>query len=125
MNHPAVPPISCQTSVRSACRHAKLIATAVSPGPLPPARRSKVHTDPMTAEQEKERENPLPPELAAILAAFERHLRAERSLSPHTVRAYLGHVGSLLEHAHRAGVQAPGGLDATHLRGWLAGQHAS
>jgi integrase/recombinase XerC len=79
----------------------------------------------MTAEQEKERENPLPPELAAVLAAFERHLRAERSLSPHTVRAYLGDVGSLLEHAHRAGVQAPGDLTAAHLRGWLASQHAA
>src|SRR6266487_395737 len=30
----------------------------------------------------------LPPPLAAALAAFERHLRSERSLSPHTVRAY-------------------------------------
>jgi integrase/recombinase XerC len=67
----------------------------------------------------------LPPEMAAALAAFERHLRAERSLSPHTVRAYLGDVSSLLEHAHRAGVQAPDGLNATHLRGWLARQHAS
>ena len=67
----------------------------------------------------------LSPEMAAALAAFERHLRAERSLSPHTVRAYVGDAGSLLEHAHRAGVQGPGGLDATHLRGWLASQHAS
>ncbi len=63
--------------------------------------------------------------MAAALAAFERHLRAERSLSPHTVRAYLSDVSSLLEHAHRAGVQAPGGLTTTHLRGWLAHQHAS
>jgi integrase/recombinase XerC len=70
-------------------------------------------------------EDPLPPEMAAALAAFERHLRAERSLSPHTVRAYLGDVSSLLEHAHRTGVQAPDGLNATHLRGWLARQHAS
>ena len=70
-------------------------------------------------------QDPLPPEMAAALAAFERHLRAERSLSPHTVRAYLGDVSSLLEHAHRAGVQAPDGLNATHLRGWLARQHAS
>jgi integrase/recombinase XerC len=68
---------------------------------------------------------PLPPRLAEALAAFERHLRAERSLSPHTVRAYLGDVTSLLEHAHRAGVQAPDGLGAAHLRGWLASQHAS
>jgi integrase/recombinase XerC len=63
--------------------------------------------------------------MAEALAAFERHLRAERSLSPHTVRAYLGDVTSLLGHAHRAGLQAPGGLDATHLRGWLASQHGS
>ncbi len=70
-------------------------------------------------------QDPLPAEMAAALAAFERHLRAERSLSPHTVRAYLGDVTSLLEHAHRAGVQAPDGLNATHLRGWLARQHAS
>ena len=68
---------------------------------------------------------PLPPQMAEALAAFERHLRAERSLSPHTVRAYLGDVSLLLEHAHRAGAQAPDGLDAGHLRGWLASQHAT
>jgi integrase/recombinase XerC len=67
----------------------------------------------------------LPAGLAEALAAFERHLRAERSLSPHTVRAYLGDVTSLLQHAHRAGIQAPGDLDAGHLRSWLASQHAS
>src|SRR5580692_12743130 len=143
MDHPAALPISCQTSVRSACRDTKLIATAVSRGPLPPARRSRVHTGPMTAaektgknarkaeekkaEEKKAagQENPLSPEMAGALAAFERHLRAERSLSPHTVRAYLGDVSSLLEHAHQAGVQAPEGLQASHLRGWLASQHAS
>jgi len=69
--------------------------------------------------------DPLPPRMVEALAAFERHLRAERSLSPHTVRAYLGDVSSLLDHAHRAGVQAPDALTATHLRGWLARQHAS
>jgi integrase/recombinase XerC len=70
-------------------------------------------------------EDGLPAPMAEALAAFERHLRAERSLSPHTVRAYVGDVTSLLEHANRAGVRALGALDATHLRGWLAGQHAS
>ncbi len=68
---------------------------------------------------------PLPPRLADALAAFERHIRAERSLSPHTVRAYVGDVRSLLEHASRAGVEAPDGLGLTHLRGWLAVQHTS
>ena len=70
-------------------------------------------------------QDPLPPRMTEALAAFERHLRAERSLSPHTVRAYLGDVTSLLEHAHRAGVPGPEGLDVTHLRGWLARQHTS
>jgi integrase/recombinase XerC len=68
---------------------------------------------------------PVPPPMAAALAAFERHLRAERSLSPHTIRAYTGDVASLLEHAGRHGAQAPADLGLAHLRSWLAGQHAS
>jgi integrase/recombinase XerC len=82
-----------------------------------------------TRKQAAEQDDALPPglapELAAALTAFERHLRAERSLSPHTVRAYLGDVSSLLGHAHQAGVQAPADLEAAHLRAWLASQHAS
>jgi integrase/recombinase XerC len=70
-------------------------------------------------------ESPLSPRLADALTAFERHIRAERSLSPHTVRAYVGDVRSLLEHASRHGVAAPDGLGLTHLRGWLAAQHTS
>jgi integrase/recombinase XerC len=66
----------------------------------------------------------LPPRLADALAAFERHIRAERSLSPHTVRAYVGDIASLLEHASRHGAEAPGDLGLTHLRGWLAIQHS-
>jgi integrase/recombinase XerC len=68
---------------------------------------------------------PLPPSMAAPLAAFERYLRSERSLSPHTVRAYVGDVRSLLEHAARDGVREPGGLGLTQLRSWLADQHSS
>jgi integrase/recombinase XerC len=69
--------------------------------------------------------NPLPPELTAALTGFERYLRAERSLSPHTVRAYVGDVTSLLEHACRDGVRTPDGLDLSQLRSWLAVQHES
>src|SRR5436190_11551976 len=67
----------------------------------------------------------LPPEMAGALAAFERHLRSERSLSAHTVRAYLSDIGSLLEHASRQGASAPRDLDLAVLRGWLAVQHES
>jgi len=70
-------------------------------------------------------EDPLPPRWAAALAGFERYLRAERSLSPHTVRAYTGDIRSLLEHACRDGVQAPDGLGVAQLRSWLAVQHGS
>ncbi len=68
---------------------------------------------------------PLPGRLAAALEAFRRHLAAERGMSGHTVRAYLGDVRALLGYAARAGVTSPDGLDIAVLRGWLAGQHAS
>jgi integrase/recombinase XerC len=65
----------------------------------------------------------LPAALSAALAAFSRHLAAERALSRHTVRAYNGDVQSLLEYAHRSGIADPGALDLSTLRGWLADQH--
>ena len=83
-------------------------------------RRSAVHTGHM-----KDGEDTLPPAMATALAGFERYLRAERSLSPHTVRAYAGDIRSLLEHACRAGVQTPDGLDLSQLRSWLAVQYES
>ena len=67
----------------------------------------------------------LPDRLESALQAFRRHLAAERGLSGHTVRAYLGDVRALLEYAAQAGVTSPDGLDIAVLRGWLAGQHAT
>jgi integrase/recombinase XerC len=67
----------------------------------------------------------LPAPMCEVLAAFERHLAAERGVSPHTVRAYLGDVRSLLAHAAGAGAQAPGSLDIGLLRSWLASQHGT
>lgn len=65
---------------------------------------------------------PLPPHGPAgrALTAFEQHLRYERGLSPHTVRAYLADVVSLLDHAARSGVDDPADLDIRVLRSWLA-----
>ena len=67
----------------------------------------------------------LPPAHAEVLDAFARHLRAERGLSPHTVRAYVGDVASLLDHAVRLGVTAPVDLDLAALRSWLARQRTT
>jgi len=68
---------------------------------------------------------PLPARLGAALEQFRHHIEAERGLSRHTVRAYLGDVTSLLEHAAAAGATAPADLDIGTLRAWLAGQHGS
>lgn len=76
----------------------------------------------------------LPAACGLIVDTYERHLRVERGLSAHTVRAYVGDAVSLLAHFHgiRPGepCEAPAeadlaGLDVRELRGWLAGQHAA
>jgi integrase/recombinase XerC len=63
--------------------------------------------------------------MQAALDGFGRHLAAERGLSPHTVRAYLGDIRSLLEHAAHDAISTPDGLDIAMLRRWLAGQHGT
>ena len=68
---------------------------------------------------------PLPKCLQAALDGFGRHLAAERNLSRHTVRAYLGDVRSMLEHAAGGAVTEPAGLDIGVLRRWLASQHGT
>ncbi len=65
---------------------------------------------------------PLPRALADALEAFAGHLRDERDRSPHTVRAYVGDVASLLAHAARLGATDLAGLDLGVLRSWLAAQ---
>jgi integrase/recombinase XerC len=64
----------------------------------------------------------LPEEMAQALAAYERHLVSERDLTPHTVRAYLGDVSSMLDQAARLGHVSLSTLDVRTLRSWLATQ---
>ena len=93
-----------------------------------PNRPGSVHTVPMAmrgsppADTDGPAEG-LPTALGAALAAFSRYLAAERALSRHTVRAYIGDVQSLLEYACRSGIGDPADLELATLRGWLADQH--
>ncbi len=66
----------------------------------------------------------LPEAFAAVLADFERHLAVERDLTPHTVRAYLGDLTSLLDHVARLGGGGVGDIDLRSLRSWLARQQS-
>ncbi len=62
----------------------------------------------------------LPEAMARTLGDYERHLVSERDLTPHTVRAYLGDIASLLDHCLRLGVDDLADLDLRALRSWLA-----
>ncbi|MBK1786751.1 tyrosine recombinase XerC [Prauserella cavernicola] len=95
----------------------------------------------------------LPSGAARLVDDYERHLRSERGLSDHTIRAYVGDVVSLLGFLHgvgsegadaaqadhtsdhgdrarsvaagRTGLDGLDGLDVGVLRAWLAGQRSA
>ena len=64
----------------------------------------------------------LPEPMAQVLAAYERHLVSERDLTPHTVRAYVGDIESMLRQAALLGHTDVTTLDVRTLRSWLATQ---
>jgi integrase/recombinase XerC len=76
----------------------------------------------MDEAEERPADAGLPEPMVAVLADYERHLVAERDLTPHTVRAYLGDVSGMLEHAARLGHVDVTTLDLRALRSWLASQ---
>lgn len=62
----------------------------------------------------------LPEAMRDAVDEFARHLASVRNRSPHTVRAYLADMVSLLDHAVRMHCTSPAELDITVLRSWLA-----
>ena len=66
----------------------------------------------------------LPPQIAALLDAYLRHLRAQRNMAEHTVRAYRTDLLNLFDHLGRLGIDSLGGVDLRALRSWLAKQHS-
>ncbi len=65
------------------------------------------------------------PDRALLRTDFALHLRAQRGLSEHTVRAYLGDLDHLFAYADRHGRATLDAIDLTTLRGWLAAMAAS
>jgi integrase/recombinase XerC len=61
----------------------------------------------------------VPPAWADDVDAFRRYLGSERDYSEHTLRAYLGDVGSLIGFAVGRGAESPDHLDLPLLRAWL------
>jgi len=53
---------------------------------------------------------------------FAFHIERERSLSVHTIRAYLGDLDSLIEHLGTLKVSSISDLTLAHIRSWLANQ---
>ena len=62
----------------------------------------------------------LPDPMRQTVDAFTRHLERERGRSAHTVRAYVGDVVSLLDHATRMSCATIEDIDLAVLRSWLA-----
>jgi integrase/recombinase XerC len=69
-------------------------------------------------------EKELPPQLAALFDGYLRHLRAQRNMADHTVRAYRTDLLNLFNHLGRLGIDSLEGVDLRALRSWLAKQHS-
>ena len=70
----------------------------------------------------EEEPSALPEPMARVLGEYERHLTAERDLTPHTVRAYVADIAGLLDHAARLGHGDVTTIDKRSLRSRLAKQ---
>jgi integrase/recombinase XerC len=69
-------------------------------------------------------ETGLPPQFEVLLDGYVRHLRGQRNLAEHTVRAYRTDLLNLFTHLDRLGIDSLEAVDLRALRSWLAKQHA-
>lgn len=60
--------------------------------------------------------------ISEIRDAFLIHLEAERNLSLHTIRAYMGDLESFIEHIEKLNINDFSTLEIGHIRSWLANQ---
>src|SRR5215216_5558034 len=68
-------------------------------------------------------ETGLPPQFEELLTGYLRHLRVERNLAEHSIRAYRTDLLNLFTHLDRLGLESLGEVDLRSLRSWLAKQH--
>nr|WP_051467086.1 tyrosine recombinase XerC [Actinomadura oligospora] len=71
-----------------------------------------------------EDEGTVPGVLDEVLPEFAKFLKAERDVSEHTLRAYLGDLRDLSRYGATVGLSGPADLDVNVLRAWLARQYA-
>ena len=57
-----------------------------------------------------------------IQEQFHKYLVHERTLSRHTIRAYVGDLDSFFEHLQTLGIEELRTANVTHIRSWLANQ---
>jgi integrase/recombinase XerC len=65
----------------------------------------------------------LQPQFDALLESYLRHLRSQRNLAAHTVRAYRTDLLNLFTHLDRLGIESLDHVELRALRSWLAKQH--
>jgi integrase/recombinase XerC len=68
-------------------------------------------------------EGGLPAQFEELLDGYIRHLRGQRNLAEHTVRAYRTDLLNLFVHLDRLGIASLAEVDLKALRSWLAKQH--
>jgi integrase/recombinase XerC len=69
-------------------------------------------------------EKELPLQFEALLDGYLRHLRGQRNLAEHTVRAYRTDLLNLFTHLGRLGIDSLDSVELRSLRSWLAKQHS-